>query len=307
MQEKQNVFVRQSVRRDMFGRALEFFVPADMPDDVLKEVLDERLKSGAVSKVVRVPVVDRGGAGADGGAGAGGGAGVAAAEEMVFGSAPASVQIFGAVGLGGVRSRFVSGSVIGPCLVNRVAFFTTDLATGLNAAEELSAHVSQSRDVPPFAGDIELFRMYDPSDLYGIANQSQVHIYKQRNETLVGWRDWQVWEFFPHVTISFPRFYVSFSIAATNLAVNAYCTVDFAPIQIPKSSVGGRVSVEPRQPVASKPKAVAVGGLTTQEMRFTSYAEMKTFEALGNRIVWSSLAIQRGFPQFYTATVTVKG
>jgi hypothetical protein len=291
MQEAQNVYVRQRLRGDLlqYGRVL--YVPGDMTDEEIREKYGDLLDKGLLKAVRRAA----GGGGSEAGAGTERGSAAvkiptAASRGTMSLNVPAAVQIFGTSSAAADIAN-VSRAIFGPCMIEHVRLWTLDLANALNEVREVGLSVCRQKDQTPFGGDLPVFEFHDPGDSMAEISERAVNLYDQRYETAVGYLARTMYEYFPRIPIPWPSFYLNFTVGKTNGVSNIYCDVSFGPIELAAVEAAKTMSVEPREvaPVAAAPAAKAVP--TAESMTFRTYGEIKTFEALGNKIVWSTVGM----------------
>lgn len=289
METKQNRFVLSSVRADLrqYGRVI--YLPDDMSEADIERAIGEDLKNGIIKQVKRIVT------GADKGAGqAPGVAGRKAAAAGAYDEypAPPSIQLFVQSVGAGVAGNGVSPGRWGPCMLEHVELFSYVDGGALNMPQVVAVHLSSSPDVGPLGGEMMVLEYADPQNLLGVGEGAGEVFYKQRVDTAVGSRVYPRASYFPRLTIPWRTFYVNVTVKGVNHPASVFVTCDFGPLVIAAAKAGKTVAVEPRVTTTSKsvsvPKAAAVPK-SLETMLFKSYVQMKEFEALGNRIVWSSV------------------
>jgi len=305
--EKQNISTRQGVRKDLIQYGRVAYVPEGMSDAEIQEAYGDELKKGLIKRLVSDPgrseydlgeseKIDP----------ATGKVKVPSGGDRVWNAGPPSVQLLSSTGFAAPGRQAVSRSLFGPCMVEHVLITVGNgQAVGWNSCK-VGLHIGQSREMGLFAGELALFNSFWQVGLITWPNGPNLSIGSQLGSTAVGWRTMDKYEFFPHVIIPFGTFYVNLSTLYATATVYFDVTVDFAPIDIPRAKLGQTVSVEPRRvaaPVLAAPKA----GLEAREQLFHNYGEIKTLEALGNRIVWPTVRMTGRGDWPIAVTVVSKG
>jgi len=289
MNREQNLYVLAQLRRDLALIGADVPVPCTMTEEEKEEAYGDLIKTRQVRRLIHFDTGSRQDLTPKQRKAIEEAIKASGEEATISYPPPPSVQIYGASVNVNTSGAHVTRAINGPCMLDHILAYTPLYVAGVNAPIEWALHVSSSPNVGPFQGDMTIFRIEDPANLIAPLNPYGIQIYKDRYETLVGWRPWRTWEMFPRIPIPFTTFYLNLTVGKTNHPAALYCLVDFGSIEVPRGARLAATVVTPRIRAIPEAYGEEKAEPAIAKREFASYAQVKEYQALGNTIVWATM------------------
>lgn len=316
MKEVDNVRVRGLVRVGIGYKGAPVRIPWDMPDDEARARFGKAIQQGVASRLV--PGAGQVTVGVEGEGG-----GEEPIQRKMIIQAPPSVQAW-PVGPAGAVKQTISKSLSGPTWLTHVTMQVVDGTVTVIDWVRAGVHVSQSRDVAAFAGDIVIFESLGTNTLGSLGDGPAFTLQAPFQGSNTAPMPFTFYQFFPRVFIPYRTFYLNFSWIITGSVTGTLTTVDFEPAELYEGEQFGLQTIQPRwvapplgkieprpreviqpsivyvdrvQSVSTEARAPAVPKAVVAPAKpkvaveefFKSYADIKVAEATGGRVVWSTI------------------
>lgn len=315
MNTELNRMVVMGVRKDLKGRGEVVYVPWDMTDEELQEKFADKLKAGLVKRINASPsqTITAEEAAAE----------VAIPRKKIFIQPPPMVQV--GVDIADVYPvNAVSQGLGGPTKVIGVHVLMPIVRTSVELCM-VGVAVSTSKDVGPFAGDLDLLSSGPLPAGAGYNRGRGVVLQIPYMNTVSGSINEVPYLFPCDQLIPFDQFYINVTVHSIISGGTWLVSVIFAPLEYYEGEKFGLKAIQPRwahvqtttyrapwtppevrptayvikAPVptrevvvkAAPPAKVVVPPIAKvpEKRRFKNYAEIKTLEATGYTIVWATL------------------
>lgn len=311
MEEKLNVAVLRKVRSDMGWRPETIYVPWDMPDSEVVAKFPKEAAAGTVKKLqpargqLEPTELEKG---------------LAAKPKEYISVPPAPIQSAWVSTSDSLAHNFVGPGISGPARVVQVSIRPTAMFDSTIDYYRACIHASMSPDVGPFSGDLSFFNSFNHNAITAQPEGDGIlDVVPYAEQTPTGaYSNDRVTTFFMDQIIPFGLFYLNFSIQSINIGGAWIFTVVFGQVQVEKGAISGFLAIQQRPapapaitvkvtiPPAPKPSVEAVAAPVVaapvpvpvappkpapkiETMQFKNYQSIKEFEAVGNKVVWSTI------------------